>query len=311
MTAPTPDPQHSDPRHPDNTTAFEVTRDGDWLCGPWRRPTNNSSHEAGSIHDDATARGLGFRSGTVAGSIHMEQFAPLLLHAFGPPWQRTGSLSLWFDEPSIDGEPVRARVQVTGAERRQVHMQRGDGSQVLHGTASAALDEHGALRQRLAGMRPGQAPRLLAPLLGGLQAGCQAAHLPTHVPSADVQRRLPLITEYLPDFTLPAGRATAPLSAAVHALRVFEERLPIERTGFVGLFGGIEWQWLAGPMLVDRPYEVRGRVVAVTDSPRSEMLWTETFLRDAAQGHDIARMLMLSRLLKQSSLLWNPSKTHP
>ncbi|MBL0088972.1 MAG: hypothetical protein IPP44_20785 [Ideonella sp.] len=294
-------------RHPDNATPFAAILEDGWLCGPWRRPTNNSSHEAGTIHDDATAKGLGFRSGTVAGSIHMEQFLPLLLHAFGPEWQCKGSLSLWFREPSADGEAVRAMVQAASTGRREVRMVRADGAEVLSGSASAGPDQNGALRQRLAAMRPGDPPRMLAPLL----VGFQASGLPTRVPQADVERRLPIITECLPAFALPAGEALAPLSAAVHALRVFEERLPIARTGFVGLFGGIEWQWLNGPMVVGRAYEVSGRVLAVTDSPRSEMLWTETTLHDPANGLAIARMLMLSRLLKESSPLWNQGAAQP
>lgn len=288
-------------RHPDNAQPFAISQETGWLCGPWRRPTNNSSHETGTIHDDTTAKNLGFRSGTVAGSIHMEQFVPLLLQVLGPRWQRTGSLSLWFREPSIDGECVRAQVADAGGGQRQVCMRREDGSEVLAGTALAGLDTQGALRQRLAAMRPGDAPRMLAPL----RVGFQAAHMPTRVPRADVDRRLPIITECLPEFAPPSAQGWAPLSAAVHALRVFEERLPIAQTGFVGLFGGIEWQWLAGPMLVDRPYEVRGEVIAITDSPRSEMLWTETVVHDTALGCDVARMLMLSRLLKESSPLWN------
>ena len=291
-------------RHPDNARPFETTLESGWLCGPWRRPTNNSSHEAGTIHDDATAQGLGFRGGTVAGSIHMEQFVPLLHHAFGPDWQRTGSLSLWFREPSADGEAVRAMVQAAGAGQRQVRMLRSDGAEVLSGTATAGLDTHGALRQRLAAMRPGEAPRMLARLRGGFQT----SGLPTRVPRVDVEQRLPIITECLPAFSLEGDQAEPPLSAAVHALRVFEERLPVARGAFVGLFGGIEWQWLHGPMHVERPYEVSGRVLAVTDSPRSEMLWTETVVRDPALGCDVARMLMLSRLLKQSSPLWNPQE---
>ena len=41
------------------------------VVGPWRTPRNLSADAAGSIHDDATAAGLGFRGGTVAGNIHM------------------------------------------------------------------------------------------------------------------------------------------------------------------------------------------------------------------------------------------------
>ena len=43
---------------------------------------NNARHVPGSLHDDATATRLGFRGGTVAGSIHLELFPPLLLKAF-------------------------------------------------------------------------------------------------------------------------------------------------------------------------------------------------------------------------------------
>ena len=39
------------------------------FVGPLRRSVNNARHISGSIHDDATATKLGFRGGTVAGSI--------------------------------------------------------------------------------------------------------------------------------------------------------------------------------------------------------------------------------------------------
>ena len=38
------------------------------------------------IHDDATAAELGFRGGTVAGDVHMNQFPPVLLRVFGKEW---------------------------------------------------------------------------------------------------------------------------------------------------------------------------------------------------------------------------------
>ena len=44
------------------------------FVGPLRRSVNNARHIPGSIHDDATATKLGFRGGTVAGSIHLELF---------------------------------------------------------------------------------------------------------------------------------------------------------------------------------------------------------------------------------------------
>ena len=303
---------------PDNAAPFAAQRDGDWLKGPWRRPTNNSSHEAGTIHDDITARALGFRSGTVAGSIHMEQFVPLMVAAFGPAWQRTGSLSLWFCAPSTGGEPVQAMVQTMvrtmvqaggpGDSTRAARMLTNGGVEVMHGTASAGLDPNGEVRQRLARQRSGAPPRMLA----GIAPGFAARGLPTQVPQADIARRLPFITERRSAFSQPNahGVCEVPLSAAVHTMRVFEAQLPVARSGFVGLFGAIEWQWLSGPMWADRTYEVSGTVLALGDSPRSEMLWTETTLHDPELRQDVARMLMLSRLLKDSSPLWQTASSH-
>ena len=60
----------------------------------FRSPRNSAAEVKGSIHDDATASKLGFRGGTVAGSIHMDQFVPGLLEIYGElsgvPAQRTG-----------------------------------------------------------------------------------------------------------------------------------------------------------------------------------------------------------------------------
>lgn len=84
-------------------------------------------------------------------------------------------------------------------------------------------------------------------------------------------------------------------------MRACESALPLAWPLGVGLFGAIEWQWLYGPMGVDRPYQGTARVLATGTSPRSEMLWTEAAMRDAAAGRDVTRMLMLSRLLKQGA----------
>lgn len=57
-------------------------------------------------------------------------------------------------------------------------------------------------------------------------------------------------------------------------------------------------------MWAARDDQIHGRLLALGDSPRSEMLRTEITLHDPAAGTDVVRMLMLSRLLKASSLLW-------
>ena len=93
------------------TTAHSssITVEDGVIAGPLRSSVNNSITVKGSIHDDATATKLGFRGGTVAGSIHMELFPPLLLEAFGPHWFEHGTLSMYFRNATTDREPVRPR----------------------------------------------------------------------------------------------------------------------------------------------------------------------------------------------------------
>src|SRR6202042_1570603 len=107
------------------------------ITGPVREPRNRAAHVTGSIHDDATASKLGFRGGTVAGSVHLDQFPPLLVEAFGPAWFETGRLPLSSRPPPPDGEPVQAFVErpPPGAADAQVRawMTTPDGTLVADG----------------------------------------------------------------------------------------------------------------------------------------------------------------------------------
>jgi hypothetical protein len=287
---------------------FALRLEGGWYGGPWRRPVNNSRHEAGTIHDDATARQLGFAAGPVAGSIHFEQFEPLLQAVFGCDWSAHGSLSLWFDTPAFDGDALQAVVEAGAAPRRRVRLLRADGSQIAHGSASAGVDAQGEVRQRLASQRGSGEPRMLA----ALRPGSALAPVTVRVSVAEIDRRLPLLTERLPEHEASAGVSrTVPLSTAIHAMRAYERGLPLNKVIGVGLFGAIEWQWLAGPLLAEREVTVNARVLSTATSPRSEMLWTEATMHDPTSGRSVARMLMLSRLLKQGSPLWDPGEVRP
>jgi hypothetical protein len=90
----------------------------DVISGPVRQPRNLAAHIVGSIHDDDTAAALGFRGGTVAGSVHLDQFPPLLVQAFGQRWFETGSLSLYFRHATTDGRPSRRSSSVHRPELR-------------------------------------------------------------------------------------------------------------------------------------------------------------------------------------------------
>src|SRR5438067_5828595 len=100
------------------------------ITGALRQSVNQAQNVKGSIHDDATASKLGFRGGTVAGSIHLELFPPLLVKAFGQRWFERGSVSINFMNATTDRESVRAFVrEPSGADDEQVEVwiERDDG----------------------------------------------------------------------------------------------------------------------------------------------------------------------------------------
>src|SRR5262245_38272034 len=147
----------------------------------WRARNWSADAGAGSIHDDATASKLGFRGGTVAGSIHMDQYATALVDVFGPAWFERGALSLYFINATIDNEAVRVTLQLGDQSRDQcpaartnqidVAMFREDGLHVSAGTASMYDHSASALKQRdLKAMDP-DALRILRPLRVGQSLG--------------------------------------------------------------------------------------------------------------------------------------------
>lgn len=281
-----------------------ITRRDGVIVGPLRRSRNNARNEAGSIHDDATASKLGFRGGTVAGSIHMELFPPLLLEAFGPRWFERGTLSMYFLNATTDAEPVRAFLgePPPGATDAQVEVwvEREDGLRVAEGTASAGdpgvptallarpLDRYdGAGLRILADVRPGETFEEVGVILS---PGAQAA-------------RMDVITEPLAWYQgdSPWGGPVATPAAMVQMLYAQSVATMRGRLGpAVGLFGAIELRNINGPVLVDHPYRVNGHVVALGQSPKTEAMWFETQMDDQ-DGKRIAEMRMLLRWMKASS----------
>ena len=91
---------------------------------------------AGSIHDDAVASKLGFKGGTVPGSVHMNQFVPLIVKIYGEKWfeQGTGSRPSSPRRPSTTSS-VRAMAE-RGEERARLRQYNEQGDQICEETAS-------------------------------------------------------------------------------------------------------------------------------------------------------------------------------
>ena len=282
----------------------------DTIRGSVRRPRNLSIDAKGSIHDDATAKEIGFRGGTVAGDIHLDQFAPLLVEAFGPAWFETGSLSLMFRFATTDTEPVVACVErpVPGVAEQQVRawMETPDGTLVAEGTASVGSPAAPtALHARdLRPVDPSTLRVLREVVIGEpLDAGL------LHPRAADQAARLArgMVTEPLDWYANGSpwgGPIASPLTTA--QLLHWEPVQPLARRlpPAVGMFGAIEIRYVHGPILLDAGYRVTGTIVAVGDSPKTEVLWYDTQATDE-QGQVAATCRMMTRFVKASTPLYS------
>ena len=274
----------------------------------WRARNWSSDAGKGSIHDDATATKLGFRGGTVAGSIHMDQYAAALVDLFGPTWFERGALSLYFMNATVDGEAVRVTAERPAPRQEQIDvaMFRDDGMQVSAGTASLYDHSLSALKMRdLKPTDPGSL-RILKPLQIGQSLGEY-----TLAPDAErLRQRLDagLISTPLRWYSgdSPWGGPIAPPSLVVELLWGPPMRgltAAIGKTGGVGLFGAIEVAHHNGPVLQDRTYAVSARVVAVSESPKTESMWFDSSAHDES-GRLVATQRMMLRFMKDSSPLY-------
>lgn len=279
---------------------FRTESEDGWVCGPWRAPVNISADAPGTIHDDATARELGLRRGTVAGSIHMEQFVPLAIHAFGDAWSRTGALSLYFVQATGDGEAVRCRMAPVEGRHARVEMRDAAGALISEGVASLGPPPtSGPLRDRLARACTAGAPSLR--ILADVRIGDAVSNMPSRMASTRVDHYLTGVTEPLAIF---AERPRAlPMNLAIDTLRADEAALLRPRGAFVGLYGAIEVEFLAGPVREETDYVCDGRILALGETPQTEVAWRESRICDGA-GAPVARMIMMTRFMKASSPLW-------
>ena len=276
------------------------------ITGEWRRPVNTAAHQKGGIHDDDTATDLGFRGGTVAGAIHMEQFPPLLLEMFGADFWQTGTLSMYFRSATVDREPVRCLTtepeRVGNIRRTNVWMEKEDGTIVASGTASCGgHDEKSELRSKLESIRPISELRILK----NLEVGARCEDQRCFVENSFLDAQLGVITEPLSCYKTSnefSGRVL-PVTQVVRAFDPPEVALITEvEPPFVGLYGAIEIEFINGPVLAETEYKGCGEIVGLSDSPQTEILWRDSILMT---DKPIARMLKMDRLMKNSSPLWD------
>jgi hypothetical protein len=274
------------------------------LVGQLRRSVNNAHNIRGSIHDDATATKLGFRGGTVAGSIHLELFPPLLLKAFGKRWFERGTISMYFLNATTDREAVRAFLKEPPVDASDaqvdIWIERDDGMRVAEGTAAVGSPEEPSalLRRPLDRFDAGELR-----ILGGLKVGDRFDECDAFLSKDAMAERMKVITEPLEWYTKPSPWGGAIATPATMVQLLYSQSIATLRGKLgqaVGLFGAIELRNINGPVMVERPYRVSGSIIALGQSPKTEYMWFETALNEA-DGKRIAEMRMLLRFMKASS----------
>jgi hypothetical protein len=287
--------------------ADDITiRDGCYY-GPLRAPANEGRATTGNIHADADAQRLGFRGGLVAGSIHMEQYAPLLVRAFGEQWLERGSLSLYFLSPTLHGEEVRAVVGVAekGLADNQVEAwsERANGDRICEGTAAIGTPHQAsALHARPLDKNPRGELRILA----AAQPGDTLPVVDTRVARAAVDARVAVTTEPMPWY-LDASRRGGIVPTTVNQVNALIEPAYAYLRGCrvdtaIGLYGAIELRNVNGPLLAETAYRAGGTLLYAGETPKTEYLWFDTWAH--LDGRRVVEMRMMLRYMKASSPLY-------
>ncbi len=272
--------------------------------GPVAHPTNRAYQEPGSIHDDATARLLGFRGGTVAASTHLDAFPPVAISAYGERWFEDGCLSLYFRHATTDGEAVRAGLIVDDTGVAAASLVTPEGEVVAEGTASVgAHGDHSALCTRdlrhepaelriLAGVRRGAA---IAPVVTDCASRRQADRLREGLVASPI--------EWYHGMSPWGPCVAAPSTAMEMFTRVAAGFIAQHVTDVVALWGAMELRHHGEPVMCDRDYTVQGSVVALGQTPKTEVLWYDLEARDE-RGDLVATTRVLTRFAKASSALY-------
>jgi hypothetical protein len=289
------------------------------LVGPWRSPRQMLHAQTygnhATIHDEDTARRLGFRSGTIEGPTHFSQFIPLLDHVWGRAWHETGGISVHFQSPAFDGDRLRAFVRKPEAGDRlaRIWMERADGATLFTGTASVGADAGPSeLDTRLARLAPAQERIILKDLEIGMKLARRPVIMPfDHARGAlypfTLEDKLAVITEpcdwYLPDGGVksPWGRPIVPFEMISVLLKYTDEDPPFPiPDSAINLIADQEIRLLEGPVFVDEPYEIEQEIVAFSGSRRTESVWIRTSLFAPATVRPLAVMLINQASLKES-----------
>lgn len=290
------------------------------LCGALRQPRQMLADQKydghKSIHDDAMAEGLGLRAGPIEGPTHFSQFDPLLFRLFGKAWFETGCISAHYQTMVVEGESVRAFVEMPapGATFVRIHAEKADGTPVLIGSASVgeSTQPH-ELEQRMARLRPPTGLVINRDLKVGQRGAVPETirmgfdqHMGDHYPFT-LADKLAVITEPCAWYTAEGG-ASSPWGRPIIPTEMISVLLGATigdaqlsgRKPAVGLFAGQQIRLIDGPLFVDQDYELEREIVALSESARTESVWILTRVLEAGSRKRVAEMILNGATMKAS-----------
>jgi hypothetical protein len=292
--------------------AFEtpITVDGDVLRGPLRSPRNMLAEQTygghASVHDDETARSLGFKSAAIEGPTHFSQFVPLAHHVWGDRWLAEGCLSASYKMACHEDEDIQAFMTLPKGGETQVAiwMMRADGAEILRGTASVgAVNPPSTVEIRVAALpEPDPFRVILRDVLPGMRRNREHVRMDfDDVMGAlypfSLRQKLTKITEpsawYLPEGSNPWGRPIIPFEMVSVLLHQFAASDPwLDDQATVDMFVDQEIRMIAGPLFVGEDYEIERTVVALSGSRRTESNWVRTDVFHPGGTQVLASMLL-------------------
>ena len=227
---------------------------------------------------------------------------------WGQAWFEHGCLSSHFRTMVFEGESVQASTTTSGGTIATIEATR---------PTDPGARGHDLARPRAAADGPGDREPARAPgelfILDKLDVGWRSpSRTPSRSPppserTADpfwLAEKLDRITEPSPWYTAE-GAATSPWGRPIVPFEMLSVLANKSGRGFpvrgpaLGLFLDLEVRMVAGPVFVDHDYELRRRVIGLSQSKRTGN-WTETTVSDLATGELVAVVVLHQGVFKES-----------
>lgn len=285
------------------------------LTGPLRSPRQMLADQEydghASVHDGETAEKLGLIGAPIEGPTHFSQFDPMGVALWGHSWFEHGCISSHFENMVIEGEQVRATARPTGGRIAAVSAEKADGTPVLSGTISLGpVHPETELDRRRAALKPAGELHILDQLVVGETSRVSRGTMTFGERNGNLYpfslaEKLVGITENSPWYD-PATASASPWGRAIvptEMVSVLAANCPAAGTvrgPAVGLFMDLEIRMVAGPVFVDKEYELQREVVAVGQTRRVEFYWTDTRITDPETGTLVASVMLNQGVFKAS-----------